>query len=280
MFFSLFSSRCPNCTKGVYIPKQCEKFQCATLLAPSFRDTEFVRHHIEELNLYVNIIWLGDNLKSVIDDYLLPLYESRLKDGEISKKFLVLHRTPSELIDTNVEYEMITMPRCEQMISNSHTNCKYELMPLLKYYTEQLTYSNALYMAFLSLDFEEVGLRRVFELYDNATRRTANKNAIKKYPNQFKDIVATNYKNIKFGQVTNRMYNDIACDWIKQSKDIYDKWFDVDNDMEVIFIGGIFPITAAGVAYSGMFFVIVDTVNLSIILIFGINLFPRTVTSG
>lgn len=183
------------------------------------------------------------------------MYEKRLKDDEVSKKFLILHRIPSEIIDSSVEYEMITMPRCEEMISNSHTNCKYELMPLLKYYTEELTYSNALHSAFLNLDFEDTGLRRVFELYDNATQRTytSNKNTITKYSNQLKEIVATNYKKSKYGPVVNKVYNDIACEWMKQSKDIYDKWFNVENDMETIFIGGIFPITAAGAAYSGKF---------------------------
>ncbi|KAJ6649876.1 Insulin-like growth factor 1 receptor [Pseudolycoriella hygida] len=250
---TLADSRCPNCTKGIYIPKQCEKFQCATLLAPSYKDTHFVRHHIEEFKLYLNIVWLGDNLKPVIDYYLLPLYESRLKDTEISKKFLVLHAIPSEIINSNVEYEMITMPHCEEMMSYIHTNCKYELMPLLKYYTEELTYSSALYMSFLNLDFEDTGMRRVFELYDNATLRnfSGNKNVISKYPNQLKEIVSLNYKKIKYG-VTSKLYNDIACEWIKQSKDIYEKWFDIHNDMEVIYIGGIFPITAAGAAYSGL----------------------------
>lgn len=276
---SLCSSRCPNCTKGVYIPTQCEKFQCATILAPSYSDTAWLRHHVEDLKLYLNIIWLGENLKTVIDDYLLPLYEKRLKADEISKKFLILHRVPSEIIDSNVEYEMITMPRCEEMISNSHTNCKYELMPLLKYFTEELTYSNALHMAFLNLDFEEAGFRRIFQLYDNATRRTYtnNKNAITKYSSQIKEIASTNYKKAKFGPAMNKVYNDIACEWIKQSTDIYDKWFDVNNDMEVIFIGGIFPITAAGAAYSGMTKEVIVTNKQKVQTFF---FFRRTITSG
>lgn len=204
--------------------------------------------------MYVNIIWLGENLKAVIDGYLLPKYEDQLNDEEISKKFLILHRVPSEIIDSNVEYEMITMPRCEEMTSNSHTNCKYELMPLLKYYTKSLTYSNALLMSFLNMDFEETGLRRVFELYDNATRRntTSNKNTIRKYSNQLIESVNTNYKITKYGRVMNDVYNNAACEWIKRSKNIYEKWFDIDNDMEEIFIGGIFPLTAAGAAYSGL----------------------------
>lgn len=241
----------------MYIPTHCQKIQCATLLAPLYSDTEFVRHHIEELKLYVNIVWLGVNLKSVIDDYLLPTYEQRLKPDEISKKFLILHRVPSEIIDSNEAYEMITMPRCEQMTSNSHTNCKYELMPLLKYYTSGVTYSNALYTSFLKLDFEETGQRRLFELYDNATRRTtgrlkSNKNAITKFSNQLKDNVSTYYKSIKYGSDMDKLYNDIACKWIKRSKDIYENWFDVESDLDVIYIGGIFPITTAGAAYSGL----------------------------
>lgn len=202
----------------------------------------------------MNIIWLGENLKAVIDGYLLPKYEDQLNDEEISKKFLVLHRVPSEIIDSNVEYEMITMPRCEEMVSNSHTNCKYELMPLLKYYTKSLTYSNALLTSFLNMDFEETGLRRVFELYDNATRRnnTSNQNTIRKYSTQLIESVNASYKMTKYGRVMNDVYNNVACEWIKQSKDIYVKWFDIENDMEEIFIGGIFPITAAGAAYSGL----------------------------
>lgn len=74
-----------------------------------------------------------------------------------------------------------------------------------------------------------------------------------KHPNQLKEIVSANYKKIKYGPNMNKIYNDIACEWIKKSKNIYEKWFDIDNDMEVIFIGGIFPITAAGAAYSGKF---------------------------
>lgn len=205
----------------------------------------------------MNIIWLGDNLKWVIDNYLFPMYEEQLKINKISKKFLILHRTPSEIVDSNIQYEMITMPRCEEMLSNSHTNCKYELMPLLKYYSEELTYSNALHNAMLHMDFEETGFRRLFKLYDNMIQRsyTNNKNAITKQSNQFKDIIPAYNQKLKLMKTgstpVSKIYNDVACDWIKQSKDIYKYWFDVDNDMEVIFIGGIFPITAAGAAYSG-----------------------------
>lgn len=252
---SQYSPNCANCTKGIYIPSQCEKVQCATLIASSYKESDFVRHHIEELNLFVNIIWLGDNLKPIIDNFLLPMYEKRLKKNEISKKFLIFHRTPSEIIDADVQYEMITMPRCEEMISIRHTNCKYELMPLLKYYSEELTYSNALHTAFLNLDFEEEGLRRLFDLYDNVTRRSYgnSNNAISKIPNQIRDMVSATYKKIKYGPMMNKIYNDIACEWIKKSKTIYDNWFNSNNDMEVIYIGGIFPITAAGAAYSGRF---------------------------
>lgn len=128
-------------------------------------------------------------------------------------------------------------------------------MPLLKYYTSGLKYSIPLYTSFLSLDFEDTGRRRVFELYDNATRRISGgrtgktaKNAITKLS---KDNVSSYYKSIKYGSDADTLYNEIACKWMRQSEDIYKNWFDVSNDMEVIYIGGIFPITAAGAAYAG-----------------------------
>lgn len=51
------------CQQGMYVPKRCQGQPCALLLTSYPNVTDYVREHIDELNLYVKVIWVGPNLK-------------------------------------------------------------------------------------------------------------------------------------------------------------------------------------------------------------------------
>lgn len=54
------------CQQGMYIPEWCQGKPCALLLTSYIDVTNFVKDHIDQMKLYVKVIWFGSNLKHVI----------------------------------------------------------------------------------------------------------------------------------------------------------------------------------------------------------------------
>lgn len=54
------------CQRGMYIPEWCQGKPCALLLTSYINATSFVKDHIDQMKLYVKVIWFGSNLKHVI----------------------------------------------------------------------------------------------------------------------------------------------------------------------------------------------------------------------
>lgn len=183
-------------------------------------------------------MWLGDNLRPAIN-YLLKKYS----DTHLGQKFMVLHWTPSEIINPIVPYEMITLPRCEDMKSSINTTCKYELTPILKYYSSSVKYSNAIYYATVEAYFEDTDINTIFQLYENKT------DAAKVMTSQ--EIVAMKYRMLRY-ETMKDVYDDIACSWMKDSQHVYMNW-NRDDNTEEIYIGGIFPMSGEKATYSGKF---------------------------
>jgi hypothetical protein len=52
-----------------------------------------------------------------------------------------------------------------------------------------------------------------------------------------------------------RIMNKIACEWLKENKDVYVHWLhsQVQRDKEDIYIGGIFPVTLSTKMYKSEF---------------------------
>ena len=114
-----------NISDNLYTPYWCEKHTCVTLLAPSHNETGFVRDQINDLKLYIQILWLDDHLKAAID---------YLKSKNETENFLFVYRAPSEIVlDLNL-YDKIVMPQFSKL---DNTWLKYSISQINTYYTNK-----------------------------------------------------------------------------------------------------------------------------------------------
>uniref|UniRef100_A0A1A9WXE3 receptor protein-tyrosine kinase n=1 Tax=Glossina brevipalpis TaxID=37001 RepID=A0A1A9WXE3_9MUSC len=191
----------------LYISPLCQKFQCVVLIAEHRSDSAFVEHQIEEMNAYVNVLWLGPYFRFVVK-FLLDLHLTS------SKKFLVLHWKPSDISSVG-NWDMVTMPPCEYFQSLIRSFCKYELTPIIKYYHKSLANEYRLMHA----------LR--FFFVDDGNMQTL--------------LSSINREFVSAKKITEGFYDDLACNWLKNNSDIYNSW--VSRKRITLSIGGIFPIT-------------------------------------
>ncbi|XP_055645042.1 uncharacterized protein LOC129780610 isoform X2 [Toxorhynchites rutilus septentrionalis] len=230
--------RCdPDCNEhGMYVPKQCEDGRkCALVLAPHYEDTKFIVKHIDELKFQLKVIWLGDKIKLGIR-HLMDLYKP---DRKGSKKFLVLHWTPSEVIDSKtMEYVAVTMPKCEDIIVSNNTGCKYEMTPLLKFYAHEFESSQHALQSLLRVYFDKTDIQALIDLYE--THETQILGAL--------DETNLDYEE----HAVSKHYNQIACEWLKANELTWREWKPKGEEKEDIYIGGIFPLSGLGKPYLGI----------------------------
>lgn len=209
---------------GYFKPRHCisNTEPCVTVLSSHFPDTSFIIDHINELKLKFNVYWMGDDLRETIK-YLLK------RSSTPKKKFLVLHWTPSEIIDGSIdEFVPIIMPSCEQY-QHVSTGCKYEMTPILKFYATQFG-SNAHALKSLG-KFKFESLKPLITLFEKRFNALSDSSDIE-------DI-----------------YNNVSCSWLKSNEEKYQKWIpDADKveEKRKVYIGGIFPITGAGDQYKSI----------------------------
>lgn len=90
--------------------------------------TRFVIHHIEELQLYVEVIWVGPHLGNLTNELSIK-YKSK---GD-NKAIVLLSWSPSELaVPGDKKYTVVSFPPCEDMESSKFVGCRYDLQRLLK----------------------------------------------------------------------------------------------------------------------------------------------------
>ncbi|KAF5297767.1 hypothetical protein FQR65_LT09941 [Abscondita terminalis] len=209
--------RAHHCERGLFIPNQCagakhQHVSCAILLAPYYNNTQFVVNQINDLKLYVKVVWLGPNLKQVM---------TQLKNNYVRRnseqKFIVLNWTPSEVIPHEDKYISVNFKRAE--LFSSSIMGKYELTRLVKYSWSKLEkYAKVAYESLHRLKFSEEDYDYLFELYN----RKSGSSSI----------------------------DDIACDWMRQKESSWVHWIPVsDREKSYLYIGGIFPLT--GSSYTG-----------------------------
>ncbi|KAF2904495.1 hypothetical protein ILUMI_01678, partial [Ignelater luminosus] len=206
------------CNQGMFIPEQCKDTKhkhipCATLLAPYYNATKFVVNHINELKLYVKVVWLGPNLKDVIDQ-LKENYRRRNTD----QKFVILSWTPNEVILREDEFIFVNFKRCELM-KPSPEGCKYDLQRLVKFAWSKLeTHAKIAYESLHRVKFSSEDYNLLLELYNRKSNTTT---------------VA-----------------DVACQWMRQNHSTWKYWIaSSDQGKSKIYIGGIFPMS--GSSYTG-----------------------------
>lgn len=202
-----------------------------TLLSGHKEDTFFVTHHIIELKLYVKIAWYGDNLRYVTRTLFDHLNDNR-------HAFVVMHWTPSEIIDGDIEYEPISMPKCEQFTGerSKDTLCKYELMPILKY-AKYLQKAPEVYTLFTNLYLERNNETNLLQMYNNMT------------DSQMTQLSEMSADKSQADKAKHRIYDEVACSYVRQNEqtlrnDIVDANSPTQmttNSKRQIFIGGIYP---------------------------------------
>lgn len=242
-FFVVVTIRNFSEIKAEYTPPQCEHVKCVILLSGHQADTVFVTNHIDELELYVKVVWFGDSLKYVTEN----LFE-QFRDKESDKKsFIVLHWTPSEVIDvdTMIEYETILMPKCEQFMSegSKSATCKYELMPILMYHSEQFnTHTYNIESVFNIIDFNQTNEKHLLQMYNNVTDPQMSRHS----------EVRTDSNFIQTNEIWNNagdreaIFDEIACKFIKENvkmlEDIEELSKQIANGPKrIVYIGGIYP---------------------------------------
>lgn len=226
-----------------YVPEHCYKERCVTLLSGHKADTKFVIGHIKEFKFYVKVIWFGDHLRTVTNSLLRHFMDSRLTER---KAFIVLHWTPSEIIDADIKYEQILLPQCEQFSSAESQNelCKYELTPILKYCSEQLKRSPA-YPIIPTITFERTDETQLLQMYNNLTdfqdhhemelsdgrkSNAVKRRFVEEYPNE------SNWYTDKL-----KIFDTVACEFLKE-KEIYNEWTTLfPKTKPKLYIGGIYP---------------------------------------
>ena len=187
---------------GYFTPRHCNSNSepCATVLSSHFTDTSFIIEHINELKLKFNVYWMGDDLREAIK-FLLK------NSANPKKKFLVLHWTPSEIIDGSIdEFVPIIMPSCEQY-RHVNTGCKYEMTPMLKFYASQFGSNVHASKSLRRFKFES--LKPLIKLYEKRFNALSNSSDIE-------DV-----------------YNDVSCSWLKSNELTYQNWIPAEDKAEV-----------------------------------------------
>ncbi|KAL3282262.1 hypothetical protein HHI36_005453 [Cryptolaemus montrouzieri] len=199
-----FCNNANNCTEGIYIPPQCQNdADCALLLAPDYLSTNFVVDHINELRLFVKVVWLGNNLPKVVQT-LKKKYLSTNKNSSL----IALTWTPSVLVSNEADFISVAFKKCELLQSTKHLGCKYEINRLVKFSWNGLQeFGKPLLEALRQFTFrDEDDYSVLLEMY-------------KKNPE--KGVQA------------------IACEWMNTHKRTWREWKPILDS--TIYIGGIFP---------------------------------------
>lgn len=232
-------------SEGEYTPDHCRNRTCVTLLSANQKDTHFVVDHINELQLYVKIVWFGDNLRYVTQ----ALYKQNIdKRSKHQKSFIVVHWTPSEIIDVDIEYETILMPRCEQFFSGNSKNtmCKYELTPILMYCSKQLTEVTAIDKVFSIINFNQTNEKYLLQMYNKLTDIQLSRQTETQTTAQIADNFVPIDGIVNGASDKESIFDQIACKFIrediKMTADIGELAREIAKlKKQKVFIGGIYP---------------------------------------
>ncbi|XP_059221078.1 uncharacterized protein LOC106092877 isoform X2 [Stomoxys calcitrans] len=194
-----------------YTSPLCNKIKCATLLAEFKNDTSFVKFQIRDMKAFLNVLWLGPSFRSQIN----RLY-SKYTTGLSDKRLLIVHWTPSDVIDGENVYEHIAMPQCEELKSLWYSDCKYELTAVIKYYAKGISKYKRLMFALQKFWIRNLELKKLFQ----------DLNKERRY--------------IKESTLPERIYDMLACKWLQSNTDTYKTW--VLKERITLSVGGIFPI--------------------------------------
>lgn len=225
-----------------YIPEHCQNQKCAILLSGHKNETFFTTKHINELKLYLKIIWFGDNLRYVTRD-LLKKFTVNHRSGN-HRTFIVAHWTPSEIIDDEIEYVTIIMPKCEEFNDDDSktTMCKYELTPVLKY-SKYLKKATPIYVLLGKINFERINETYLLKMYNNLTDLRMPRH-IKSSSDQEHTIdnVIQDVRQMNNANDKEKLYDEIACRFIKENEQTFMETLrPIMKERKSVYIGGMYP---------------------------------------
>ncbi|CAL1269766.1 unnamed protein product [Larinioides sclopetarius] len=139
---------------GIYRPKKCQQdgVQCATLLA-DFPDSniELLKNEITNLGLLVNIAWIGEQLKAVVE-----------KRTTARKYTLFFRRMPMALSSIET-FSHVSFPNCED---SDYTSCEFEINQLEKIVWSKIkTNAPHAYHVLKALSFDQTAYMKLLERY-------------------------------------------------------------------------------------------------------------------
>ncbi|KAE8743927.1 NeuroparsinReceptor [Frankliniella occidentalis] len=196
------------CENGRYTPSRCKLSQnCATLFTSYSDMTGFVKHHIEELQLFVEVIWVGPHLGNLTTEIA-----KRYKFKGVDKEIVLLGWSPSELtIPGDMLYSIVTFPPCEEMMSSKIVGCKYDLQRLLKLAWNKLKEAAPpAYESIRKVQFDHAD-------YHNLVQRSQEAGSLSD--------------------------EKVACEWLRENKEKWKDWVWSNDNKDVLYIGGIFPLS-------------------------------------
>lgn len=135
------------------------------------------------------------------------------------KAFLVLHRTPSEIIDTDIDFQSVAMFGCDELATDTGTGnlCPYEATPIMKY---------------CSTDFAkkfDPPLHHVSKLISMSTG--TEKGLLRMYSDGIREWFDRNGDGRSGvyalpAPENEQLVDKIACNYIKQNGTLYHRWID------------------------------------------------------
>lgn len=216
------------CAGGMYVPDQCRAIgnstqTCALLLVGHTDSTDFIKDHIDQLKLYVKVVWVGSNLKALVKSLTKEYLQHAKNASEIdskkplSRSLVILHWTPSSVIPNEREFVSLEFPRCGTR--GTEIGCRYESNRLVKLVWSRLE-------SIAKLAWEAINRAR-FE------------------PEMYEDLI-DRYNRLTKLNVTEE---EIACEWLKDNLNTtLDEWMPNNADKNSLIVGGIFPMS--GTSYT------------------------------
>lgn len=224
-------------SKGYYIPQHCKSSAepCAVVLTSFYNDTRFFIDHVNKFKLKLKVFFLGDRLSKAIKGFKdrNDIF-SKTGSKQVPLRFLVLHWTPSEIIDDpSLKFETVEMPKCE-LYESSTTTCRYEIIPVLTFFNAKAKASEGLSDLMSTVQF--TSLKPIIEIYHQFVPRIEKLQLSAK----FNKLHSQNNEN----ETLETIYNEVACKWLQENEHVYSlntpgTWIrTIDTDIEIS-IGGM-----------------------------------------
>lgn len=196
------------------MPDHCKNLpngrSCGILLASYFETTEFIIEHINELKLFLKVIWFGKNLRYVVD-----LLTHKLSNENLGRSLIFLEWTPNVFTFDQIKFKSVYLPRFDDFKTSSQ-KYTYEITKTIKLvWSEIKNIAKPIFETIYKMSFDSSSYENLLQIHNG---------------------------------MVNESFRDSACEWLRQSKDIWTKWLPLNLEKKNIYIGGIFPLT--GVSYN------------------------------